>query len=163
MFLNMSYSVKCRFIEFRDKCFHQGRWEYHQTIMRCIYIYIYCQRDLCGSMCKYLHVHTVSLHLPVFWLKTPCECKKGLRCYVTLRVRLLAFKGPQVKVYPEQGSICSQVISRSARISHRENGAYVLVAGPPEQKIVDAKDQSAQRRKDARRQWRLAQYPIYLQ
>ena len=67
------------------------------------------------------------------------------------------------QLHLEQGSICSQVISRSARISHRENGAYVLVAGPPEQKIVDAKDQSAQHRKDARRQWRLAQYPIYLQ
>ena len=98
------------------------------------------------------------------WLKRPAQRKVLRSAAPQWLVRQLANRHRTDYLNtPEQGSICSQVISRSARISHRENGAYVLVAGPPEQKIVDAKDQSAQHRKDARRQWRLAQYPIYLQ
>ena len=64
---------------------------------------------------------------------------------------------------PEQGSNCSQVISRKAHFSRRESGTCVLVAGPSEQLIEDAKDQSAHRRKDARRQRRFAHHAVYLQ
>ena len=68
------------------------------------------------------------------------------------RVRELPVKRVSFELqHPEQGSICSQVISRRAHFSLRESGTCVLVAGPSEQLIEDAKDQSAHHRKDARR------------
>ena len=83
-------------------------------------------------------------------------CFEGSRLQPALPV-------PPTKRYPEQGFICSQVISRRAHFSRRESSTCVLVAGPSEQLIEDAKDQSAHHRKDARRQRRFAHHAVYLQ
>ena len=50
-----------------------------------------------------------------------------------------------------------------AHFFRRKRSTCVLVAGPSELKIVDAKDQSAHHRKDAGRQRGLAQHAVYLQ
>ena len=50
-----------------------------------------------------------------------------------------------------------------AHFFRRKRSTCVLVAGPSELKIVDAKGQSAHHRKDAGRQRGLAQHAVYLQ
>ena len=100
-----------------------------------------------------------------YWLKS---CARKIRtlsaCHALRLPGAISITGTTDKRdNPEQGSICSQVISRRAHFSRRESGTCVLVAGPSEQLIEDAKGQSAHHRKDARRQRRFAHHAVYLQ
>ena len=127
-----------------------------------IYIYEYniyiCQRE------RSENIHTINVWDAIM-AQDPMREQKGLFAVRhDQRVRELPVKRVPIELlYPEQGSICSQVISRRAHFSLRESGACVLVAGPSEQLIEDAKDQSAHHRKDARRQRRFAHHAVYLQ
>ena len=94
------------------------------------------------------------LHGTPLWLKTHCEAKitrSAAAWFDSSDYQHIGNHNQKKRDNPEQGSNCSQVISRRAHFSRRESGTCVLVAGPSEQLIEDAKDQSAHHRKDARR------------
>ena len=123
----------------------------------------YNQREL-NARTLIMYICDCALETP-YWLKS---CARKIRtlsaCHALRLPGAISITGTTDKRdNPEQGSICSQVISRRAHFSRRESGTCVLVAGPSEQLIEDAKDQSAHHRKDARRQRRFAHHAVYLQ
>ena len=149
----------CIFIYIYIYIYNYSYYIYIYIISSIIYIYIYIVK---GN--KALVHESMDIDLPL-WLKRPLKGKQPcVSCNALLGFGYTQHsRCHQSKQHPGQGSICSQVISRRAHFSRRESSTCVLVAGLSEQLIVDAKDQSAHHRKDARRQRRFAHHAVYLQ
>ena len=127
----------------------------------CMYIYVYMRM---GTLRGY------SLNIPRIlsrdymptprWLKTPTKQRKvcvAPPCQVeTLETVTQDSETTSQLVYPEQGLLCSQVISRKG--SQLPSEAEYLRAVNQRRVRAIVKSDQHQHRKDARRQWRNAVY-----
>ena len=130
-----------------------------------IHIYIYIHTVKGNQTIVHISCACVTVHWDALLAQAPIERKTAARRLQCLEgLATISTTGTVNRNDIQDKDPCVHRLSAvRAHISRRERSTCVLVAGPSEQLIEDAKDQSAHHRKDARRQRRFAHHAVYLQ